>query len=273
MQDEIEAFGRQLIDAADEREPLVLTPAWWQERLLDWATSDPEFRVTLLRFVDTLPALRSASAVAEHVRLYFQHSGPGFVRLGSELGVAAPFRPVLSRVVREGVFALAHRFIAGETPAAAVQRLAELANDGVGYTVDLLGEATLSEAEADVYAERYRDLIETLSSDAPGPSGGVWQGVPRVNVSIKLSALCSQFEAAAPERVAEVVQSRLLPLLRLARERGAFVNVDMEQYRYKDLVHSVFAETLLMPEMRDFSDIGIVVQAYLKDAERDIARL
>ena len=193
--------------------------------------------------VDTLPALRSATAVAEHVRLYFRDAGPGFVRLGSELGVAPPFRPVLSRVVREGVFALAHRFIAGETPAAAVPRLAELAHGGVGYTVDLLGEATLSEVEADVYAGRYRELIETLAAQAPGPSEGVWQGVPRVNVSIKLSALCSQFEAAAPERVGEVVRSRLLPLLHLARERGAFVNVDMEQYRYKDLVHSVFAET------------------------------
>ena len=120
QEDDIRALGRRLLEAAGEREPLVLTPAWWQERLLDWATGDPEFRVTLLRFVDTLPALRSASAVADHVRQYFQHSGPGLVRAGSELGSAAPFRPVLSRVVREGVYALAHRFIAGESPEAAV---------------------------------------------------------------------------------------------------------------------------------------------------------
>ena len=218
QEDDIRALGRRLLEAADEREPLLLTPAWWQERLLDWATGDPEFRVTLLRFVDTLPALRSAAAVADHVRQYFQDAGPGIVRAGSELGNVAPFRPVLSRVVREGVYALAHRFIAGESPDAAVERLKDLAHGGVGYTVDLLGEATLSEDEAEVYARRYRELIETLAAHAPGPASGVWQDVPPVNISIKLSALCSQFEAAAPERVSETVRSRLLPLLRLARQ-------------------------------------------------------
>jgi RHH-type proline utilization regulon transcriptional repressor/proline dehydrogenase/delta 1-pyrroline-5-carboxylate dehydrogenase len=62
-------------------------------------------------------------------------------------------------------------------------------------------------------------------------------------------------------------------LLRLAEERGAFVNIDMEQHRYKDLVHRVFAEILQRPELRGFSGVGIVVQAYLKDAANDIARL
>ena len=69
------------------------------------------------------------------------------------------------------------------------------------------------------------------------------------------------------------MRSRLLPLLRLARRSGAFINVDMEQHRYKDLVHHVFADALLEPEFREFSDVGIVVQAYLRDADDDIARL
>src|SRR4051812_10150233 len=194
----IQALASRLVDANNQRSSLVLTPEWWQERLLAWSTSDPDFRVTLLRFVDTLPALRTPAAVADHVRQYFRDSGPGFVRLGSDLAAATPFRPVLSRVVREGVYALAHRFIAGEAPAAAVPRLQALAHEGVGYTVDLLGEATLSEDEADAYAERYSDLIKTLAVHAPGPADGVWAGVPRSNVSIKLSALCSQFEPAAP---------------------------------------------------------------------------
>ena len=102
---------------------------------------------------------------------------------------------------------MAHRFIAGETPKQAVPRLRDLAHDGIAYTVDLLGEATLSEAEADVYAQRYAELIEALSrARRRARSGGIWQGVPPVNISIKLSALCSQFEPAAPERVSEIVR-------------------------------------------------------------------
>ena len=273
MEEETQALARRLLAAAQGGEPLGLSPQWWQERLLAWATSDPDFRVKLLRFVDVLPALRSAGAVADHVRQYFRGHAPALVHLGSGLATQPVFRPVVSRAVRQGVFAMAHRFIAGESPQSAVPRLRALAEQGVAYTVDLLGEATLSETEADVYAARYAELIETLAKEAPGPSGDLWRDVPPVNVSIKLSSLCSQFETAAPERVSEVVRARLRPLLRLARERGAFVNADMEQHRYRDLVQHVFADALREPELRDFADVGTVVQAYLKDAEEDIRRL
>ncbi|MGE3985700.1 MAG: proline dehydrogenase family protein, partial [Dehalococcoidia bacterium] len=270
---QIQSTGRRLLDASEEREPLLLTPNWWQERMLSWATGDEEFRVKLLRFVDVMPALRSAKAVADHVRLYFREDSPAPIEAGSELAAQPLFRPVVSRIVREGVYQMAHRFIAGETPKQAVPRLRDLARQNTAYTVDLLGEATLSEDEAEVYAQRYAELVEVLSAEAPGPSGPIWQQVPKVNLSIKLSALCSQFEVAAPDAVCEVVALRLRPLLRLARERGAFINVDMEQYRFKDLVHHCFASILSEPEFASFSDIGIVVQAYLKDAEADVAKL
>jgi RHH-type transcriptional regulator, proline utilization regulon repressor / proline dehydrogenase / delta 1-pyrroline-5-carboxylate dehydrogenase len=273
MEDQVQAFGSKLLAAARKREPISLTPEWWQERLLAWATGDPAFRVKLLRFVDVLPSLRSANAVADHIRQYFRDDAPALVQAGAQLSAPALFRPVVSRLVRESVFAMAHRFIAGESPEASIPRLQHLAREGVAYTVDLLGEATLSEKEADVYAKRYRELILTLARGSPGPRSPVWQDVPPVNVSVKLSALSSQFVPAAPEHVSKAVRGRLRPILHLARERNAFVNVDMEQFEYKDLVHRVFADALLEPELRDFEGIGIVVQAYLKSAEQDIAGL
>src|SRR5688572_8969236 len=138
---EIQALGRRLLAAAERREPITLTPEWWQERMLDWATSDPEFRVKLLRFVDVLPTLRSAGAVADHIRQYFRGDAPALVHVGAGLAAQPIFRPVVSQLVRQSVYAMAHRFIAGETPEAAVPRLRELARDGTAYTVDLLGEA------------------------------------------------------------------------------------------------------------------------------------
>lgn len=272
MEAEVEALSRKLLEAAQRREPITLSPEWWQEQLLAWATDDPAFRVKLLRFVDVLPSLRSAAAVADHIRQYFREDAPAIVHLGAELSRPPFFRPVVSRLVRESVFAMAHRFIAGATPREAAPRLRDLAREGVGYTVDLLGEATLSEAEADAYAARYRELLQDLSQ-SPGPDGPLWRGVPAVNVSIKLSSLYSQFQPAAPERVSEAVRGRLVPLLTLARERGAFVNVDMEQYVYKDLVRRVFADAVRDPRLRDWPDAGIVVQAYLRGAEADIDAL
>ncbi|HEY7270245.1 MAG TPA: bifunctional proline dehydrogenase/L-glutamate gamma-semialdehyde dehydrogenase, partial [Dehalococcoidia bacterium] len=198
---------------------------------------------------------------------------PALLHVGAELAGQRVFRPVVSKAVRQGVYAMAHRFIAGESPEQAVPRLRSLAESGVAFTVDLLGEATLSEVEAEQYLERYSTLLRTLADQAQGPAGGVWEGVPRVNVSIKLSALYSQFEPAAPAAVSRATRERLRPLLRLARELGAFINVDMEQYRFKDLTHQIFEDVLLEPEFAAFEDIGIVVQAYLKDAGEDIARL
>src|SRR3990170_442918 len=144
----IRELEHRLSLAADGHPPLTLTPAWWQQRLLDWATSDPDFRIKLLRFVDVLPTLRSARAVADHVRQYFRPDGrpsgrgpaPGLVQAASGLASQPVFRPVLSQAVRQGVFAMAHRFIAGATPEAAIPALRDLAESGVAYTVDLLGE-------------------------------------------------------------------------------------------------------------------------------------
>src|SRR3989304_10399031 len=77
---------------------LALTPAWWQQRLLDWANQDPDFRVKLLRFVDVLPTLRTASAVADHVRQYFRDAGPEVVQAVSGIASQPLFRPILSQV-------------------------------------------------------------------------------------------------------------------------------------------------------------------------------
>src|SRR5688572_22625898 len=116
LEGRISDWEERLARSVDGHPPLTLTPAWWQERLLQWATNDPEFRVKLLRFVDVLPTLRSARAIADHVRQYFHGSTPGIVQTASGLAAQPVFRPVLSRVVRQSVFSMAHRFIAGETP-------------------------------------------------------------------------------------------------------------------------------------------------------------
>lgn len=267
-------LSEQLARSVDDHRRFFLTPAWFQQQLLDWATSDPDFRVKLLRFVDVLPSLRTRRAVADHVRQYFRDA-PHLVGAASGIGSRQVFRPLLSRVVREGVFAMAHRFIAGESAQQAVPALRALAEDGVGWTLDLLGEATLSDLEAEEYAGRYEDLLRTLSAnlDEVRPRGEVWEGIPPLNISVKLSSLCAHFEPAAPDYVSTVVRERLRSFMRLAVEQGGFINFDMEQYRYKALVHHVIADLLAEPEFDSYPHIGVVVQAYLRDALDDLAHL
>ncbi len=268
MEQMILARGRALLETVEPERLITLSPAWWQERLLAWASSDPDFRVKLLQFVDVLPTLRSSRAVADHVREYFRESRHLSVKVGASAAQRGAFRPVLSRVVREGVKTMAGRFIAGATPAEASVRIRELHHAGVAVTVDLLGEAVLSEREAKDYDARYTDLIMTLATpDAAADP------IRKANVSLKLSALTAHFEPAAPKATSERVRARLAPLFREARQRGAFVNIDMEQYRYRDTTLAVLEDVLSTPEFEDWPDVGVVVQAYLKDAIDVIARI
>jgi RHH-type proline utilization regulon transcriptional repressor/proline dehydrogenase/delta 1-pyrroline-5-carboxylate dehydrogenase len=97
--------------------------------------------------------------------------------------------------------------------------------------------------------------------------------LPRVNVSLKLSALDSRFNPVDAVGTCRRVASRLRPLLRLAQSERAFVNVDMESYQAKDLTIAIFQSVLAEDEFRSFADVGIVIQAYLRNAESDLKRL
>src|SRR5205807_5109176 len=96
-------------------------------------------------------------------------------------------------------------------------------------------------------------------------------GAPhRVNVSIKISALYSQIHPADPRGAIDGLKARIIPLLRRARELGVFIHFDMENYALKNLTLRLFRELLDEPEFADFDNLGIVIQAYLRDSERDL---
>src|SRR5207244_5448619 len=159
------------------------------------------------------------------------------------------------------------------------QSIARLRRRTLAFTVDLLGEATITEAEADHYQAEYLTLIEGLSRhvnawpaidlidrDSHGP-------LPRVNASIKLSSLYSQFDPIDPKGTSRAVRERLRPILAAARRAHAFVNFDMEQHAYKDTTLRIFREILEEAEYRDWADVGIALQAYLHDCLGDLQAL
>ena len=85
--------------------------------------------------------------------------------------------------------------------------------------------------------------------------------MPRVNITLKRSALDSQFDAIDPGGTTERVLGRLRPLMRLARRLGAQIHVDMESHATKDLTLAIFREVALAEEFRDWRDFGIVIPA------------
>jgi RHH-type proline utilization regulon transcriptional repressor/proline dehydrogenase/delta 1-pyrroline-5-carboxylate dehydrogenase len=69
------------------------------------------------------------------------------------------------------------------------------------------------------------------------------------------------------------VLRRLRPILHAAREQSAFVNIDMEQCAFKDLTLQIFRDILEEDDFRDWADVGIAIQAYLRDTALDLEEL
>ena len=146
----------------------------------------------------------------------------------------------------------------------------------IGFTVDLLGEAVVSETEADEYAARYLDLLEGLARetrDWTDPLGKNSELFPVVNLSVKISALYSQMNPADPADAIAHLAPKLRPLLRRARELGAFINFDMESYAHKNVTLELFKTVFTEEEFKDWPHAGIVIQAYLRDSEADLRDL
>src|SRR6202030_2498557 len=147
---------------------------------------------------------------------------------------------------------------------------------GIGFTVDLLGEAVVSETEATEYATRCLELLEYLGRETQGWTDPLDKNsdlCPVVNLSVKISALYSQMNPAAPADAIAYLAPKLRPILRRARELGAFVNFDMEGFAHKNATLELFKTLFNESEFRDWPHVGIVVQAYLGDAEEDLWEL
>ncbi|HVK02696.1 MAG TPA: bifunctional proline dehydrogenase/L-glutamate gamma-semialdehyde dehydrogenase, partial [Armatimonadaceae bacterium] len=97
--------------------------------------------------------------------------------------------------------------------------------------------------------------------------------VPKVNVSVKLSSLYARFDPMAADATAEAVKERLRPILSEAKRHGMFVNFDMEQHDYRAITQRIFMEVFSEEEYRDWPDVGIVAQAYLRRTEDDLRDL
>jgi len=235
---------------------------------------DEHFKVQMFRFVDVLASLNRGGEIVRHLDEYFQDMRNGYapaIRTGVQLAKIVPW--ISGHVLRWNVSGMARQFIAGKNPHDVMKTLRKRYRNRIGFTVDLLGEAVVSEKEATEYAARCLDLVEVLARDTAGwadPLGRNSDLFPVVNVSVKISALYSQMNPADPADAIAHLGPKLRPILRRARDLGAFVNFDMESYAHKNTTLELFRTLFTEPEFVDWPHAGIVIQAYLKDAESDL---
>jgi RHH-type transcriptional regulator, proline utilization regulon repressor / proline dehydrogenase / delta 1-pyrroline-5-carboxylate dehydrogenase len=277
---EVRQKGETIFRSLESESGSIFNKDWWYGKIMDWSMKDEKFKTQMFRFVDVLPYLNSNQEVSRHLKEYFAESDSKFSSLmsfGTGIGALAP--GLMAGAIRKNITQMAKMFITGENPKEALSMLKKTREQSLGFTADLLGEATLSEKEALEYQSRYIELIDWLCRDANAwPANPLLDSddrgpIPRVNVSVKLTALYSQISEKAWSESIQTLKERMRPIFTLAKERQVFINIDMEQYKYKDLTLSVFKELLLEPEFRDYPHFGIVIQAYLRDSLADVRAL
>ncbi len=281
LESAIRAKGEQLFALMDQQPPPALfSKKGAYARLMEWSMKDPVFKTQLFRFVDVLPSLNSSAEIVRHLQEYL---GDKAVELNPALkaGLAASaFAPALvATPVKAQIVDMASQFVAGESGEDLIKQIKKNAKLGLATTIDLLGETVLNAAEADVFLRRNLEILDSVSKfylkePAPcfsdlGPKGPL----PRLNLSVKISALTPDVHPADPENSIAALKERFRPILRRATEVGALINFDMESYKLKDLTLRLFKSIFEEPEFRQQPAIGIALQAYLRDCEADLRDL
>lgn len=283
---QVQAIARELLAETGEKRSLfakVRDQFRWDDKLLSWAMENPGLRVHLFQLIDCLPALTTKTEVARHLQEYLSDESVelpqtlkgllNFTAADSVPGKAA------ATTLSTAVETLARKYIAGANLKEALKSIEKLRKQSMTFTVDVLGEAVITEAEAQAYLDQYLTLMTQLTDAAQR-----WSTVSQVDsadgeplspvqVSVKLTAFYSQFDALDVEGSQAKVRDRIRQLLRRAQQVGAAVHFDMEQYRYKEATLATLKQLLMEAEFRDRSDIGVTLQAYLRDSYQDLQDL
>jgi RHH-type proline utilization regulon transcriptional repressor/proline dehydrogenase/delta 1-pyrroline-5-carboxylate dehydrogenase len=269
-------IGKKLLDHARAKKQSWLSTAFWSDKLMDWAMEDEEFKIQLFRFVDTFPTLVTPEQVHDHLIDYLTQPNvklPPGLSIGLKAGGLA--QGTMTKTVTSQITKMAKRFIAGTDAASALPELQTIWKEGVAFSVDLLGEACVSDNEAEEYRQRYLDLLvnlpktvsswkenSLLESDHLGP-------IPRTNISIKISSLFANTDPIAHDVSVNGLFEALRPILEEAEKNGTFINFDMEQAEYKDLTLNLFMKCC---DEINFT-AGIAMQAYLRSGDEDANKI
>ncbi|WP_245894023.1 L-glutamate gamma-semialdehyde dehydrogenase [Chamaesiphon polymorphus] len=253
----------------------------FDDKLMAWTMENEGLRVQLFRLIDCLPALQSKAEIARHMQEYLANDAVEVPAMRSLLNFSTDNPNSLTATaaattLSTAIATLAKRYICGENLPAATKSIERLRRDRLAFTMDLLGEAVISEVEAEGYLDRYLTMMENLADRARN-----WPmlaeidrselgSLDRVQVSVKLSAFYSQFDPLDPVTTAQKVSEPVRILLRKAQALGCGIHFDMEQYEFKSLTLQILKQVLMEPEFIDRTNVGLTIQGYLRDSEADL---
>jgi len=278
----IRQVERTLARQSQYHTPHMWDHRWWMRLLLDWGTRDDQFKVQLFRFIDVLPALNTDEQFVRLLHEYFHdvRSLPAALRWLLTRGLQNPVMArVGTRILRYQFLKMAYTFMAGQSVEDALPTLTHLWNHHCACSIDLLGEATVSETEANNYHHRCLQTLTYLqhATEAWGSQPHLEKDhlgpLPRIQLSIKLSALYSQLDPIDFQSSYEGIAPRLRSIIEKAQTIPAAITFDMEQAELGPLIVDVFTRVFSEPPFQDYPHASIALQAYLTQSPQTLDAL
>ncbi|MBG6016886.1 trifunctional transcriptional regulator/proline dehydrogenase/L-glutamate gamma-semialdehyde dehydrogenase [Proteus mirabilis] len=167
--------------------------------------------------------------------------------------------PLVRKGVDMAMRLMGEQFVTGETISQALANARKLEEKGFRYSYDMLGEAALTEKDAQDYLVSYQQAIHAIGKASNGR--GIYEGP---GISIKLSALHPRYSRAQYDRVMSELYPRLLSLTLQAKQYDIGINIDAEEADRLEISLDLLEKLCFEPELAGWNGIGFVIQAYQK---------
>jgi RHH-type proline utilization regulon transcriptional repressor/proline dehydrogenase/delta 1-pyrroline-5-carboxylate dehydrogenase len=189
------------------------------------------------------------------------------VGTSSETGLGSALTKLIGKggepLIRKGVDLamrmLGNQFVTGQTIDEALKNSRDNEARGYRYSYDMLGEAALTELDAQNYYASYETAIHAIGKVSNGR--GIKDGP---GISVKLSALHPRYSRAQYARVMAELLPRVRSLVLLAKHYNIGLNIDAEEADRLEISLDLMEAMAFDPELAGFDGIGFVVQAYQK---------
>lgn len=235
------------------------------------------------RMIALLDAITSApdSQLRGLLQKYFPQGGKdasGLLRIVLNLGTWNRLPNfLLIAGIKIGLWSMARRFLAGQTPHSAIDQALRWRKDGIESTLDVVQENVLSAKEADHYTQTVLDLMRDWSLEENIPARNA-SGLPVRHVSVKLSGMTHRLDPAVHDWALQDAGKRLFKIFNAAKKyaeagKPVMVNVDLEDAAVADLSYAIFWKTLEHPDLGDWQEAAIVVQAYDTKSEHTLRKV
>ncbi|MCJ8161789.1 trifunctional transcriptional regulator/proline dehydrogenase/L-glutamate gamma-semialdehyde dehydrogenase [Acinetobacter zhairhuonensis] len=173
--------------------------------------------------------------------------------------IARSGRGIIRKAVDVAMRMMGEQFVTGETIKEALSNAERLEDKGFRYSYDMLGEAALTDHDAERYYDDYTNAIHAIGQASKDKD--VYSGP---GISIKLSALHPRYQRSQTERVHNELYTKVLELARLAKGYNIGLNIDAEESERLELSLELLERLCFEPELADWKGIGFVIQAYQK---------